>query len=148
MAGLQAAQRLRRISLPRRAEESKGWPLAKSEKVISGGSCTGVREGVQEVRKREVRLMRARRCRVIGKERKSTGNPRVGLGGGSTSIFEWRGEVGGWGKEELEQGACLRNRNPHFEGYEYKYFSAWADDFPGRGHDAGGLQDSEGAGGD
>ncbi len=84
MAGLQAAQRLRRISLPRRVEGSKGWPLAKSEKVISGGSCTGVREGVQEVKRREVRLMRARRCRVVGKERKSTGNPRVGLGEGST----------------------------------------------------------------
>jgi len=115
--------------LPRRAEESKGWPLAKSEKVISGGSCTGVREGVQEMKRREVRLMRARKCRVIGKERKSTGNPRVGLGEGSTSIFEWRGK-GGQGMEELEQGACLRNRNPHFEGYEYMYFSAWADDFP------------------
>jgi hypothetical protein len=32
--------------------------------------------------------------------------------------------------EEVEQGACLRDRNPHFEGYEYKYFPAWADDFP------------------
>lgn len=63
MAGLQAAQRLRRISLPRRAEESKGWPLAKSEKVISGGSCTGVREGAQEVKRREGRRMRARRGR-------------------------------------------------------------------------------------
>ncbi len=65
MAGLQAAQRLRRISLPRRAEESKGWPLAKSEKVISGGSCTGVREGAQEVKRREGRSMKARRCRGI-----------------------------------------------------------------------------------
>ena len=32
--------------------------------------------------------------------------------------------------EELEQEACPRDRNPHFVGYEYKYFSAWADDFP------------------
>jgi len=107
VAGLQAAQRLRRISLPRRVEGSKGWPLAKSEKVISGGSCTGVREGVQEVKRREVRLMRARRCRVIGKERKSTGNPRVGLGEGSTSIFGWRGGVRGGGWSSWSKGlAC------------------------------------------
>jgi len=97
VAGLQAAQRLRRISLPRSAEGSKGWPLAKSEKVISGGSCRGVRDGVQELKRREVRVMRARRCRGIGKERKSTGNPRVGLGEGSTSIFRWRGEVAAGG---------------------------------------------------
>ena len=146
MAGLQAAQRLRRISLPRSAEGSKGCPLAKSEKVISGGSCTGVREGVQEVKRREVEPMRARRFRGIEGERRSTGNPRVGLGEGSTLIFGWRGRRAAGGVEK--QGACLRDRNPHFKDYEHKSFSAWADDLPGRGHDAGGLQDSEGTGGD
>ena len=118
------------MSFPRRAEGSKGWPLAKSEKVISGGSCTGVREGVQEVKRREVKPMRTRRCRVIGKERKSTGNPRGGLGEGSTLIFGWRGQRAAGGLEK--QGACLRDRNPHFKDYEHKSFSAWADDFPGR----------------
>ena len=118
--------------MPRRVEESKGWPLAKSEKVISGGSCTGVREGVQEVKRREVRPMTARRCRGIEGERKSTGNPRVGLGEVSTSIFGWRGRRAlGWRGVE-KQGACLRDRNPHFKDYEYKSFSARADDFPGR----------------
>jgi len=75
------------MSFPRRTEGSKGWPLAKSEKVISGGSCTGVREGAQEVKRKERRQLKARRGRAVGERGESTGNPRGGEGGGSTSIF-------------------------------------------------------------
>jgi len=75
------------MSFPRRAEGSKGWPLAKSEKVISGGSCTGVREGAQEVKRKERRQLKASRGRATKGRGESTGNPRGGEGGGSTSIF-------------------------------------------------------------
>ena len=37
LAGLHAAQRLRRTSFPRREAVSKGWPEARSEKVRDGG---------------------------------------------------------------------------------------------------------------
>jgi len=112
------------MSFPRRTEGSKGWPLAKSEKVISGGSCIGVREGAQEVKRKEIRHLKARRGRATKGRGGSTANPRGGEGGGSTSIFWAEDGESGWVKfwaneGTREHGACVRKRNPHFEGYEY-----------------------------
>ena len=86
------------MSFPRRTEGSKGWPVAKSEKVISRGSCTGVREGAQEVKRKERRQLKARRGRATKGGGESTENPRGGEGGGSTSIFRPDEVESGWVK--------------------------------------------------
>ena len=86
------------MSFPRRTEGSKGWPVAKSEKVISGGSCKGVREGAQEVKRKERRQLKVRRGRATGDRGESTQNPRGGEGGGSTSIFRPDEGESGWVK--------------------------------------------------